>query len=201
MTFPVTFQTLFRSIVTSGTRQECGLVKVNVLTVHEVLSEHVPPHSTTTKSLPSLSMMASLQMAGPAPHPNTISWILRACQESEQWAQEWSEYVAKLTSMTDQLRNNLRQLEAENSHLKECGIMQEQVIDTQQNLIESLKHDKRPDHEESNNPNTLSIDPTLPGCSPKSSGDLFEPPSCTSETYSAALLMALADSTSTGEDS
>ncbi|KAJ6436733.1 DNA ligase (ATP) [Purpureocillium lavendulum] len=144
--------------------------------------------------------MANLQATGPAPQPNILSWMLRACQEYEQWDQQWSEYVGKLTTDNAILRNKVKELEDEKKHLTECGNMQEQVIDTQQNLIESLKHDMRPKHEESNNPSTLRIDPTLPHCSPKSSGDLFEPPSCTSETYSATLLMALADSTSTEAD-
>lgn len=131
-------------------------------------------------------------------HPVAMPWILQACQEYEKWAQDWFEHVGRLSVQNNQLKRSVRELESEKRHIDECRDMQGQMIDTQKDLINSLKNDLAEDRGGSLAPgNTLRIDPTLSLGSPETSAAMFEPPSCTSETYSARLLMALAESAST----
>lgn len=139
--------------------------------------------------------MADVQSNVPVQHSRTMSWMLHACQEYEKWTQDWSDYVGKLTVENDNLRHAIEGLKNEIIQLQHRRDMQERMIDTQKDLIDSLKNDTVSSNEESVAPEALRIDPSLPLSSPTAPGEVFEPPSCTSETYSTALLRAIAEST------
>lgn len=138
-------------------------------------------------------------MSSPQPisglHQFAMPWILQTFEEYEKWAREWAEYVDWLTSQNEQLKRSIRELESEKRHVQECKNLQEQVIDTQNDLISSLKNGTTEKHENSHAlRNPLQFDPTLPHSSSETEEAIRRPRSCTSEAYSAQLVMALSDS-------
>lgn len=144
--------------------------------------------------------MTDSQLPEGASDAATLSWILRACQEYEQWHQDWAEYVRTLAVENEQLRRTVAELEGEKSHMGEHKSLQQRMIETQQDLISCLKSDIEGGHGEFLDPGKVGRDPSLPKICQEPFAGVFVPPTSPSDTYSAALLMALADSASAGEE-
>jgi hypothetical protein len=130
--------------------------------------------------------MSNCASQAAAPATNTLSWIIRACQEYEQRSREWLDYSEKLKWENEQSSAAVYELEAEAGHMKELKSTQQQMISAQLDLIGALKDDI-----------ASKADPVLP--SGMSETQQFPSARSPSETYSAALLLAMADAADTDE--
>ena len=147
--------------------------------------------------------MAGIRTICEPPDATTTSWILRACQEYENWNQEWQRHVSELTAENEKLQRAVLELEGEKKHTEDCLDMQQQMITAQGDLIHSLKTERAPEGQERPiNPGTALItDAPMPLPLPESAAEcFFAPPGSPSDTYSAALLLALAESPVEGDD-
>ncbi|KAK3173985.1 hypothetical protein K4F52_010334 [Lecanicillium sp. MT-2017a] len=136
--------------------------------------------------------MSSSASLAAAPATTTLSWIIRACQEYEQWSREWLDYSEKLKSEIERLRATIYELETDATHMRERESTLRQMIHAQLDLLGALKDDISGIQEGQLSPMEIfKADQVLPSGNPESYE--YRPPTSPSEAYSAALLLAMAD--------